>query len=130
MDDIFLSVIIPAYREAERIAVTLLSLENYFKDKPYAYEIIVVNDGSPDDTARVVQSFIPTVRNVHLIDNKTNYGKGYAVNCGMLRAKGRYRLFMDADNSVDIRTIEQFLPEIEKGFDVVIGSICLGNNIV
>lgn len=130
MNDIFLSVIIPAYKEANRIGTTLLSVDNYLRDKAYNYEIIVVNDGSPDDTSSVVTRYLPIVKNLKLIDNEVNQGKGYAVNCGMLEARGEYRLFMDADNSVDIQTIEDFLPYIEKGNDVVIGSIAISNKVV
>lgn len=125
MDNIFLSVVIPAYKEESRIGDTLLSLEDYFKDKPYQYEIIVVNDGSPDNTAKVVKGYMQKVKNLRLVDNKENHGKGFAVNCGMAQAKGEYRLFMDADNSVHISTVENFLPELKIGADVVIGSIRL-----
>ena len=76
MENIYLSVIIPAYKEAGRIGVTLESLEDYFKDKAYAYEIIVVNDGSPDTTAHVVKSYMSRVKNLQLVDNKKNNGKG------------------------------------------------------
>lgn len=127
MKNIYLSVIIPAYKEENRIQTTLLSLDYYFRDKDYEYEIIVVNDGSPDNTAEVVRSHMPFVKNLRLIDNEENQGKGYAVNCGMLEAKGQYRLFMDADNSVTIWTVEEFMKEIKKGADVVIGSIALGD---
>lgn len=127
MKNIYLSVVIPAYKEASRISATLLSLDYYFRDKDYEYEIIVVNDGSPDDTAGVVRSFLPVVKNLRLIDNQENHGKGYAVNCGMMEATGQYRLFMDADNSVTIWTVEEFMKEIEDGADVVIGSIALGD---
>lgn len=130
MDNIFLSVVIPAYKESERIRGTLFSLDYYFKNKDYKYEILVVNDGSPDNTAEVVKSFIPSIKNLRLIDNEQNEGKGFAVNCGMLEARGQYRVFMDADNSVQISTIEKFLPEIEKGYDVVIGSIALSSDVV
>ena len=125
MNKIYLSVIIPAYKEEGRIGNTLLSLEEYFKDKTYQYEIIVVNDGSPDNTAKVVESYIPRVKNLRLVDNEKNCGKGFAVNCGMAQAKGEYRLFMDADNSVHISTVEDFLPQLKNGVDVVIGSIRL-----
>lgn len=130
MNEVYLSVIIPAYREASRIPKTLISLNEYFSNKNYNYEIIVVNDGSPDNTANVVKECIPLVKNLRLIDNAYNCGKGYAVQCGMLEALGKLQLFMDADNSVTIDTIEKFITEIEKGNDVVIGSIALGGHIV
>ncbi len=123
MHPIFLSVIIPAYKEGGRIGSTLLHLEKYFCDKPYAYEIIVVNDGSPDDTAAVVLSYRRKIKNLKLIDNLRNHGKGYVVRAGMLAARGEYKLFMDADNSVTIDNVERFLDHAKGGHDVVIGSI-------
>lgn len=122
----FLSVVIPAYNESDRIGVTLADLKRYFSDKSYDHEVIVVSDGSSDGTVDVVRRFakeqsFPALR---VIDNKENRGKGYAVRCGMLEAKGEYRLFMDADNSVTIDTVEPFLEEMgEGGHDVAIGSI-------
>lgn len=129
MKSIFLSVIIPAYKEAERIGPTLLSLDDYFKNKNYTYEIIVVNDGSPDNLVGVIKEYMCKVRNLRLINNEVNRGKGYAVKCGMLSARGQYSLFMDADNSVSITNLDCFMAEIEKGSDIVIGSIEIGNEV-
>lgn len=125
MNNIFLSVIIPAYKEATRIGSTLVDLDKYFKKVSYDYEIIVVNDGSPDATVETVNSYIPQVRNLQLVNNRINKGKGYAVYTGMSQARGKYRLFMDADNSVGINNIENFIEETKKGYDTVIGSIAL-----
>lgn len=131
MSTVHLSVVIPAYKEENRIQATLLGLKEYFDDKDYTYEIIVVNDGSPDNTVDVVESCIPYVKNLRIIDNKENVGKGYAVLSGMREAKGEYRLFMDADHSTHISTIEAFFHEIEvHNYDVVIGSIALGSTVI
>lgn len=121
--DIYLSVVIPAYNEAKRIETTLLSLKKYFKDKDYIYEIIIVNDGSSDNTSAVVLKFKKYFKDLILIENRKNRGKGYSVKRGMLAAKGEYKLFMDADNSVKIDNLDIFLPYCENGNDVVIGSI-------
>lgn len=118
-----LSVIIPAYNEAERIKNTLKSLSDYFKKQPYDYEILVVNDGSKDETAEVVKSLGGEIPFLRLIDNKKNRGKGAAVRQGMLEAKGDFRLFIDADNAISIEQIENFWPWLDKGYDVIIGSI-------
>ena len=118
----YLSVVIPAYKEGERIGRTLLEIEKYFNDKDYEWEIIVIVDGSPDNTAEISRNYANQVRNLRVIENKENHGKGYVVRQGLLEAKGKYRLFMDADGSTSITHLDKFLPEFENGFDVVIGS--------
>lgn len=117
-----LSVIIPAYNEEKRLPKTLKAVDEYLRNQNYDYEIIVVNDGSKDDTALVVKDFKPQIVNLRLIDRKENKGKGYTVKEGMLNAKGDYRLFMDADNSTTIDQVEKMWPWFEKGYDIVIGS--------
>lgn len=117
-----LSVIIPSYKESKRIGVNLLETEKYLSSKEYSYEIIVVVDGSPDDTAEVARSYADRVKNLRVIDNPENHGKGYVVRQGLLEAKGDYRLFLDADGSTSITHLDSFLPEFKNGYDVVIGS--------
>jgi len=121
-EEIFLSVVIPAYNEEKRLPKTLQAIYDYLKNKPYTYEIIVVNDGSKDSTAKVVQDAMMQIPSLRLIDNKENHGKGYVVRQGLLEAKGKYRLFTDADNSTSIEHIEKMLPFFEQGYDIVIGS--------
>lgn len=121
-NEIYLSVIIPAYNEQRRLPKTLEEIDKYLSKQSYDYEIIVVNDGSKDKTAEVVQEKTWNIKNLRLIDNKENNGKGYVVRQGMLEAKGDFRLFTDADNSTSIDQIEKIWPEFEKGFDIVIGS--------
>ncbi|MDP1629495.1 MAG: glycosyltransferase family 2 protein [bacterium] len=118
-----LSIIIPAYNEIERIGNTLKAIDEYLKKQSYDYEILVVDDGSKDETARVVQSLIGDIPNLRLIDNKENRGKGAVVKQGMLAAQGDFRLFIDADNAISIEQIETFWPWLEKGYDIIIGSI-------
>ena len=118
----YLSVIIPAYKEGERIGRNLLEIEKYFNDKNYEWEIVVVVDGSPDNTAEIARNYGNHLRNLRVIENKENHGKGYVVRQGLLEAKGKYRLFLDADGSTSINHLDKFLPEFENGFDVVIGS--------
>lgn len=117
-----MSVVIPAYREKERIGSNLLEIESFFSTKSFDYEIIVVVDGSPDNTAEVVQNYSSQVKNLRVINNKENHGKGYVVRQGLLEAKGERVVFLDADGSTSITHVEKFLSEIEKGADVVIGS--------
>ncbi len=117
-----LSVIIPAYNEEARIEKTLRSVDEYLSRQQYPYQIIVINDGSSDRTSELVKGLIPFIKNLSLIDNKQNRGKGAVVNQGMLEAKGKIRLFMDADNSTSIDQVERMFPEFEAGYEVVIGS--------
>ena len=118
----YLSVIVPAYREADRIGKNLLEIENYLDAKTYDYEVVVITDGSPDETAAVARTFADKVKNLRVIENKENHGKGYVVRQGLLEAKGELRLFLDADGSTAINHLDTFIPEFAKGFDVVIGS--------
>ena len=93
------SVIIPAYNEAVRLPATLTATANYFAGREEAFEILVVDDGSTDETASVVSKFAalrPEV-SVQCLSYGGNRGKGYAVRYGMLRASGGLRLFCDAD---------------------------------
>jgi len=117
-----LSVIIPAYNEEKRLPKTLREIDEYLSKQSYDSEIIVVNDGSKDRTAEVVREMMPEIKNLRLIDNKENQGKGYVVRQGMLEARGDYRLFTDADNSTSIDHVEKMWPLFEKNYDVVIGS--------
>ncbi len=106
----FLSIIIPAYNESERLPLTLVDMDKRLSKVKYSYEIIVVNDGSTDNTAEIVKSMAEAVKNLKLIDNKANQGKGGVVKQGMLLAKGEYRLFTDADNSVSIDHFDKMIP--------------------
>ena len=118
----YLSVIVPAYNEAERIPKTLLAMDVYLSKVNYPYEILVVNDGSRDNTADVVMKMAKIVKNLKLIDVKENHGKGSVVRDGMLAAKGDIRLFMDADNSTSVDQIEAMVPFFKEGYGVVVGS--------
>ena len=118
----YLSVIIPAYKEGERIGRNLLEIDKYLKGKSYTYEIIVVEDGSPDNTAEVARNYALQIPHLRVIDNTENHGKGYVVRQGLLEAKGKYRVFLDADGSTSITHLDTFLPQLESGYDVVIGS--------
>ena len=119
---IYLSVVIPAYNEERRISATLLDIDKYLSQQNYSYEIVVVNDGSKDNTAGIVKKTQELVKNLRLIDNQENHGKGWVTKQGILEAKGEYRIYVDADNAISMDQIENFWPEL-KHCDVVIGSI-------
>jgi len=122
MSEIHLSVIIPAYDEEKRLPKTLEEIDKYLNKQSYDYEILVVNDGSKDKTAEVVRQQVSVIKNLRLLDNKINRGKGTVVRQGMLEAKGEYRIFTDADNSTSIDQLEKMWSEFEKSYDIVIGS--------
>ena len=114
--DVYLSVIIPAYNEAEKLPKTLRRFNEYFSAQAYSYEILVVNDGSKDKTVDIVGSMEREVKNLRLIDRKKNMGKGYTVRDGMLAAYGKIRLFADADNATDISHFEKMRTLFDKGY--------------
>lgn len=118
----YLSIIIPAYNEAERLPKTLLDIDRRLEKAPYSYEIFVVNDGSKDNTAEVTRNMAKVIKNLKLIDNEENKGKGGSVRQGMLLASGAVRLFTDADNSTSIDQFDQMTPFFKEGYGVVIGS--------
>lgn len=121
-ENIFLSVVIPAYNEEKRLPKTLRAVLAYLEQQNYSWEIAVVDDGSSDDTAAVVKAMSVVTPRVKLLQYGRNRGKGYAVRYGLLHTRGTYRLFMDADNSTTIDHAALFLPLFDMGFDVVIGS--------
>jgi len=110
----YLSVIIPAYNEEKRLPATLEEINKYLSKQDYEYEIIVVSDGSKDKTAEVAMSYVQKIKNLKIIDNKENHGKGYVVRQAMLEATGDYRLFTDADNSTSIDQVEKMWPYFRK----------------
>jgi len=125
LSDPFLSVVIPAFNEAERLPRTLGRLADYLRAFGRAHEILVVDDGSSDATAERARAAGATV-----LRNDKNRGKGHAVRRGMLEARGQRRLMTDADLSTPIEELKRFLETMDRGFDVVIGSRALpGANI-
>ena len=112
-----LSIVIPCYNEAKDITSNVNKVKNYLNDKKIDHELILVNDGSKDNTKEVIEA-IPGV--VALSYDK-NRGKGGAVKYGIEHATGDYTLFMDADLSTDISAIEKVI-ELAPNYDLVIGS--------
>ncbi len=122
LEDIHLSVVVPAFNEEKRIGSTLPAIFEYLDKTAYRYELIVVDDGSKDRTKDVVRSLIDGVEGARLISYFPNRGKGYAVRCGILGSKGKNILFTDADLSTPIQEVEKFFPLLDKGYDIVIAS--------
>ena len=117
-----LSIVIPAYNEEKRIGGTLEKTLEYLRKQKYTYELIVVDDGSSDNPAGVVESFMKDNTNIRFISYPKNAGKGKAVRTGIDASKGEFVLFMDADYSTPIQELGNALGEMEKGADIAIGS--------
>jgi len=119
----FYSIIIPAYNEAERIGASLDRILSYIAESRWSAEIIVVNDGSRDNTSEVVQEYSGRNPIIRVLENPGNRGKGYSVRNGMLNASGQVLLFTDADLSSPIEEANKLFAVIENGqADVAIGS--------
>ncbi len=117
-----LSVIIPAYNEESRIPDTLRAISGYLANNFGEYEIIVVNDGSSDSTASVVETLGRELGNIFLISYPANMGKGYAVRRGVLSSKKSLLLICDADLSTPIQEYGKLEPFLDNGFDIAVGS--------
>src|ERR1039458_2842363 len=122
MMDLYYSFIIPAYNESERLATSLPKVFDYVREWQIQAEVIVVNDGSSDNTAEVTRSFASRYPEIRLLENPGNRGKGYSVRNGMLHANGDVLLFTDADLSSPIYEATKLFAAIEGGADVAIGS--------
>ncbi|MBI3355944.1 MAG: glycosyltransferase family 2 protein [Nitrospirae bacterium] len=115
----FLSVIIPVYNESQRLS-GFQTIYEYLSSQAFSSELIIVNDGSTDDTLLKLQAF-QADHDVRLVSYAPNRGKGYAIQQGMLAATGRYRLFADVDLSTPMTELDRFLPSLSE-VDIVIGT--------
>lgn len=118
----YYSFIIPAYNESERLATSLPKVFAYIRERQMQAEVIVVNDGSSDDTAEIARSFASRYPQTRLLENPGNRGKGYSVRNGMLHANGDILLFTDADLSSPIYEATKLFAAIDRGAEVAIGS--------
>lgn len=116
------SIIIPAYNEGQRITVTLDKVLGYIGQQGWNAEVIVVDDGSRDNTAAIVRSYAERHLAVRLLQNPGNRGKGYSVRHGMLNAGGDLLLFSDADLSSPIQEATKLFAALAEGAEVAIGS--------
>ncbi len=128
-----LSIVIPAYNEEQRLPPTLATIRAFLdasRDRCDA-EIIVVDDGSRDGTAALVESVAKQDPRVHLVNNPGNRGKGYSVRHGMLKARGEWILFSDADLSAPIEEFPKLLDAArQQKAQVAIGSRALDRSLV
>jgi len=117
---VFLSVIIPAHNEENRLPKALEQVLRFLKEQSFTSEVIVVENGSSDKTLEVAQKFTESHKSVRVIQSER--GKGAAVKRGMLEAQGEYRFMCDADLSMPVEEIAKFLPPTLKDFDIAIAS--------
>jgi len=119
---IMYSIVIPAYNESARITASLDKILAYIAENNWQAEVLVVNDGSRDNTAEIIRQYTQRSPIVRLIENPGNRGKGYSVRNGMLQARGDIQFFSDADLSSPIYESARLIRELEKGADVAFGS--------
>ena len=118
-----LSIVIPAYEEAKKIARDVKSAAEFLVRNNFSGEVIVVDDGSRDDTAEVARKTeVPQQVRLETIRYEPHRGKGYAVRTGMLRADAKYLFFVDADLSVPISEVGKMIGSLEAGHDIAIGT--------
>lgn len=117
-----LSIVIPAYNEAARIEQTLERVLQCVRERRWDAEVLVVDDGSTDDTAAIVRRYMQNSPELLLLQNPGNRGKGYSVRNGLLQAAGEVVMFTDADLSAPMEEADRLLSAIHDGADVAIGS--------
>jgi dolichyl-phosphate beta-glucosyltransferase len=128
-----LSIVIPAYNEEKRLPRALERIHEYFSQRVGgldAIEVLVVDDGSADSTAKIAQEWAGRVPGWRLVSNGVNRGKGFSVRHGMLEARGRIALFTDADLSSPIEESEKLLAAIASGCDFAIGSRAVDRSLI
>jgi len=123
------SIILPAYNEAARILPYLQSITSFMQDRGQPYEVLVVDDGSTDTTASVVESLALSTPQIQLLRTSIRRGKGAAVRRGMQAAVGRLQLFADADGATPIQELTQLEQAVANGADVAIGSRALASQL-
>ncbi|MCF0117918.1 MAG: glycosyltransferase, partial [Bacilli bacterium] len=132
IDNIFLSLVFPAYNEEKRLSPALEKAVNYFSSLGIKYEIIIVNDGSKDKTFDLIQNeikkyssfqYLTNKPEIIMVNYKKNGGKGYAVRTGMQYIRGKYTLMIDSDGATDIKDYESLYKTIEnEEYALAIGS--------
>lgn len=118
---ISVSIVVPAYNEAARIGSTLATLCEHMQQRPWDWEIRVVDDGSTDRTASIAESFSAEEPRL-IVQREPHRGKGGAVKAGLTAARGWYRFMCDADLSMPVTELKNFLPPLVDDYDVAIGT--------
>ncbi|MCX8044290.1 MAG: glycosyltransferase family 2 protein [Desulfobacterota bacterium] len=120
---IFISVVVPVYNEEQRIESFLGDVLTFFDASDFTHELIIVDDGSYDNTISLVKTFLKEHRNGdhRIVQLPKNQGKGEAIRQGMLAATGEYIFFIDADGSTSIHEVNSFIPQFDEMHEVYIG---------
>ncbi len=121
MPNPFLSLIVPAYNEEKRLPTTLQEINDYLESQAFSIEVLVIENGSQDNTFEIAQDFVKKHNNFS-VQRTAERGKGLAVRQGMLSATGEFRMMVDADLSMPVDQIHRFLPPEQKDTDIVIAS--------
>ena len=131
MPDPRLSIVIPAYNEAQRIGSTLELISHYLNTKQISAEVIIVDDGSTDHLEELLRQGSAGFPALKVIRNERNRGKGFSVRRGVLEARGQYVLFTDADLSAPIEEADKLLDEIERAqAEAAVGSRALRKELI
>lgn len=108
-----ISFLVPVYNEEKRVSKAVKALEKYLQTFEENYEVIFIDDGSKDETVEKIKTSKPKFK-YEILSYTPNHGKGYAIKQGMLKAKGDYRLFFDADMSTPLEELDKFLPHLDR----------------
>jgi glycosyltransferase involved in cell wall biosynthesis len=126
-----ISIVIPAYNEASRLPDTIRRVQAWLLTGNWHFrEILIVDDGSRDDTAKLADEFAAASAEVRVLRNPGNRGKGYSVRHGMLEARGEWRLFTDADLSSPIEELDKLWAAASTGAEIAIGSRALDRSLI
>ncbi|MBN1230512.1 MAG: glycosyltransferase family 2 protein [Anaerolineales bacterium] len=121
-EDVFLSIIIPAYNEESRLPETMERINTFLSSQKFSYEVVIVENGSTDNTLRIAAEFAERHPGFAVVHSEIK-GKGRAIQTGILTAVGKYRFMCDADSSMPIEEVLRFLPpQMDHDMDIVIGS--------
>jgi dolichyl-phosphate beta-glucosyltransferase len=121
----YLSIVIPAYNEENRIGTSLTKIHSFLKKQNYDFEIIIIDDGSKDKTLNLLSKYSQNIHNLIVLRNGRNQGKGFSVKKGVLKSKGDIILFTDADLSTPIEETDKLIGWIKNGYQIAIGSRAL-----
>ncbi len=125
----FLSVVVPAYNETERLRRNQVRFQKFFSERDFSWELILVDDGSQDETHRCLDGFFPEDR-FRVLRNPVNRGKGYSVRRGVMQASGKRVLVTDADLSTPLEECDKLFRALDEGEDIAIGSRALRDSEV